>query len=88
MSFGNASKWMIEIDQTRPIIQRALDLGINFFDTANVYSRGRSEEITGEVLKEHRDDVILATKVYGEMGKGPNEQGLSRVHILSHFLDK
>ncbi|MFQ5821552.1 MAG: aldo/keto reductase [Candidatus Heimdallarchaeota archaeon] len=85
MSFGNASKWMLEINQSRPIIKRALDLGINFFDTANIYSRGRSEEITGEVLKGYREDVILATKVYFPMGDGPNEQGLSRVHILSQI---
>ena len=51
MSFGNRQEWMLELEQTRPIIQRALDLGITFFDTANVYSRGRSEEIVGEVLK-------------------------------------
>ncbi|MFQ6126560.1 MAG: aldo/keto reductase [Candidatus Heimdallarchaeota archaeon] len=85
MSFGNASKWMLEIDQARPIIQRALDQGINFFDTANVYSQGRSEEIVGEVLKAYREDVILATKVFFPMGEGPNEQGLSRVHILSQI---
>ena len=86
MSFGT-SQWMLEIDQARPIIQRALDLGINFFDTANFYSRGRSEEIVGEVLKEHRDNLILATKVYFPIGEGPNERGLSRVHIMQQIED-
>ena len=81
MSFGN-SEWMIEIDEARPIVKRALDLGINFFDTANVYSDGRSEEITGELLKESRDDVVIATKVCHEVGEGPNDKGLSRYHIM------
>jgi len=63
-------------------VKRALDLGINFFDTANYYSNGRSEEITGELLRDYRDDVVLATKVYFPMGERPNQQGLSRVHIL------
>ncbi len=81
MGFGN-TEWTIELEESRPIIQRALDLGINFFDTANVYAGGRSEEITGEVLRGHRDDVIIATKVFNPMGEGPNDRGLSRVHIL------
>ncbi|MFQ6126561.1 MAG: aldo/keto reductase [Candidatus Heimdallarchaeota archaeon] len=80
-SFGTC-KWMLEIDQAHLIIQRALDLGINFFDTANSYSQGRSEEIVGEVLKAYREDVILATKVFFPMGEGPNEGGLSRTHIM------
>jgi len=79
--FGNQSEWMIEIDKAKPIIERALDLGLNFFDTANTYSKGRSEEILGEVLEYHRPDVILASKVYFEMGEGPNDRGLSRLHI-------
>jgi 1-deoxyxylulose-5-phosphate synthase len=82
MSFGNGAEWMVEMDKARPIIQRALDLGINFFDTANVYSDGRSEEIIGEVLKERRDNVVIATKVCGKVGEGPNDWGLSRYHIL------
>ncbi len=73
---------MVEIDQAAPIIRRALDLGINFFDTANVYSQGRSEEIVGELLKDHRDDVVIASKVRLQFGEGPNSQGLSRHHIL------
>lgn len=64
------------------IIHRALDAGINFVDTANVYSSGESEEIVGEALKGRRDQVVLATKVHGEMGPGPNDRGNSRVHIL------
>ena len=64
------------------IIHRALDAGINFIDTANVYSNGESEEIVGQALRGHRDQVVLATKVHGEMGPGPNDRGNSRVHIL------
>jgi len=82
MSFGNKESWMVEIDKARPIVKRAIDLGINFFDTANVYSKGRAEEIIGELLKDRREDLVIATKVYGQMGVGPNERGLSRVHVL------
>jgi aryl-alcohol dehydrogenase-like predicted oxidoreductase len=64
------------------IIHRALDARINFVDTANVYSNGESEEIVGQALRGHRDQVVLATKVHGEMGPGPNDRGNSRVHIL------
>jgi aryl-alcohol dehydrogenase-like predicted oxidoreductase len=64
------------------IIHRALDAGINFVDTANVYSKGESEEIVGEALRGRRDQVVLATKVHGEMGPGPNDSGNSRVHIM------
>jgi len=85
MSFGDSREWMLELDQARPILQRAVDLGITFFDTANVYSRGRSEEITGEVLKDYRDNLVIATKVHGVMGEGPNERGQSRVHILKQI---
>ncbi len=74
MSFGNMEEWMVEIDKARPIIKRALDLGVNFYDTANVYSNGRSEEIVGELLKDHRDDVVIATKVRFEHWHG-SEQG-------------
>lgn len=90
MSFGNptVSKWTLDLDASRPIIQKAIDLGINFFDTANVYSAGRSEEITGEVLKGYRDDIVLATKVYFPLQgfklsptPKPNTSGLSRYHI-------
>jgi aryl-alcohol dehydrogenase (NADP+) len=85
MSFGNAKQWMIEIDKAQPIVNRALDLGINFFDTANMYSNGHSEEIMGELLKGYRDEVVLATKVYFPMGEKPNEHGLSRVHIMKQI---
>ncbi|GAC1456497.1 MAG: aldo/keto reductase [Ktedonobacterales bacterium] len=64
------------------IIHRALDAGVNFVDTANVYSNGESEEIVGQALRGRRDQVVLATKVHFEMGSGPNDQGNSRAHIL------
>jgi len=73
---------MIEIDKARRIMKRALDLGVNFFDTANVYSAGRSEEIVGELLEDHRDAVVIATKVRLSTGEGPNKEGLSRYHIM------
>ena len=85
MSFGNTEDWMVEIEKARPIMKRALDLGVNFFDTANVYSNGRSEEIVGELLKDHRDDVVIATKVRLSTGDGPNKEGLSRYHIMDQF---
>jgi aryl-alcohol dehydrogenase (NADP+) len=81
MSFGNSQEWHLEIDQAKPIVDRAYDAGINFFDTANVYSRGRSEEITGELLKDHRDDVVIASKVRFTMGDGHNDKGLNRYHM-------
>ena len=76
-------------DNSRPVIQKALELGINFFDTANVYSIGRSEEILGRALKDfaNRDEVVIATKVHGRMHEGPNGAGLSRKAILSE-IDK
>jgi aryl-alcohol dehydrogenase-like predicted oxidoreductase len=77
----------MEIEKARPIARRALDLGINFFDTANSYSGGRSEEILGELLSGYRDEIILATKVYEKVGDKPNDGGLSRYHILSQ-IDK
>jgi len=88
MSYGGPTErwpWALDEAQSRPFIQRALELGINFFDTANVYSDGRSEEIVGKALRDFasRDEVVLATKVYFEMGPGPNDRGLSRKHILS-----
>jgi aryl-alcohol dehydrogenase-like predicted oxidoreductase len=70
MSFGNQKEWMLEIDKARPILERAFELGINFFDTANTYSMGRSEEILGEVFKHCRSDVVIATKVWGKWVKG------------------
>jgi aryl-alcohol dehydrogenase (NADP+) len=85
MSFGNDSVWKLELDQARPLVKRAIDLGINFFDTANYYSQGRCEEITGECLKDYRNDVIIATKIFYPMGSGPNDRGLSRRHILQQI---
>ncbi len=71
------------------IMNRALDGGINFFDTANVYNGGESEKIVGQALKENgrRDEVVLATKVFGNMGEGPNENGVSRYHIIKACED-
>jgi aryl-alcohol dehydrogenase-like predicted oxidoreductase len=76
-------------DQSFEIINRALDGGINFIDTANVYNQGESEKIVGRALKGNgrRDEVVLATKVYGRMGDGPNEQGVSRYHIIKSCED-
>jgi 1-deoxyxylulose-5-phosphate synthase len=82
MSFGNGGDWMVEEEGAKQVLKRAWDLGVNFFDTANVYSKGRSEEIVGEFLGGIRNDAVLATKVRGEMGPGPNGQGLSRAHIM------
>lgn len=72
-------------DESRPFIQRALELGFNFFDTANVYSLGTSEEILGRAVRDFakRDDVVIATKVYFPMGQAPNSRGLSRKHIFT-----
>lgn len=81
MSFGDSRKWTLEIDEARPIVEKAIDLGVNFFDTANVYATGRSEEITGELLKEYRDDVVVATKIRFPMGEGKNDKGLNRFHM-------
>ena len=85
MSFGSDLAWKVELDQARPIIKKAIDLGINFFDTANRYSLGRSEEITGECLKGYRDDMVVATKVRRAMGSKPNQSGLSRRHIMQQI---
>src|SRR5687768_1706568 len=91
MGFGDAErwvhKWVLDDENSRPIIRKALELGINFFDTANVYSIGVSEEILGRALKEFakRDDVVIATKVHGKMREGPNGSGLSRKAILAEI---
>ena len=91
MGFGDAErwihKWVLDEETSRPIIQKALELGINFFDTANVYSIGRSEEILGRALRDlaDRDEVVIATKLHGQMREGPNGQGLSRKAILSEI---
>lgn len=93
MGFGDAErwlhKWVLNEENSRPIIKKALELGINFFDTANVYSIGASEEILGRALKDfaNRDEVVIATKLHGRMHEGPNGAGLSRKAILSE-IDK
>lgn len=91
MGFGDATrwihKWVLSEEDSRLLIKKALELGINFFDTANVYSIGASEEILGRALKDFasRDEVIIATKVHGRMNDGPNGAGLSRKAILSEI---
>jgi len=76
--------WTLDEEKSRPLIRQAVELGINFFDTANVYSDGTSEEILGRALKEYtrREDVVIATKVHGRMRPGPNGAGLSRKAIF------
>ena len=91
MSYGTPEwrEWVLPEEQSRPFIQRALELGVNFFDTADMYSHGVSEEVLGRALKDfaRRDEVVVATKVFfpmgGPMGGGPNDKGLSRKHILA-----
>src|SRR5208282_3433889 len=82
MSFGNDAAWQIELEEARRVIKKAIDAGINFFDTADQYSNGRSETILGECLKPWRDAVVIATKVGFPMGTDPNDVGLSRRHIM------
>lgn len=86
LTFGDSTwrDWVLDEEESRSFFKKALELGINFFDTANVYSLGRSEEVTGRALKEMagRDEVIISTKVYNPMGDAPNARGLSRKHIL------
>src|SRR3954469_11872449 len=86
MTYGTSKwrDWVLDEDAARPFYKRALEHGINFFDTADMYSRGVSEEVTGRALKElaKRDQVVVATKVALPMGDGPNDKGLSRKHIL------
>jgi 1-deoxyxylulose-5-phosphate synthase len=79
--------WTLDEEKSRPIIRQALELGINFFDTANVYAEGSSEEITGRALRDfaRRDEVVLATKVHGRMRPGPNGAGLSRKAIMAEI---
>ncbi|MGO4106406.1 aldo/keto reductase [Paenibacillus sp. YAF4_2] len=91
MSFGDVDRWnhpwILDEENSRPIIKRALDLGINFFDTANIYSTGASEEIVGRALKDYanRDEVVIATKVFFRMQEGPNGAGLSRKSIMTEI---
>ncbi|WP_258296933.1 aldo/keto reductase [Paenibacillus peoriae] len=93
MSFGIGERgdfpWALNEERSRPMIKKALEAGINFFDTANVYSGGTSEEITGRILKENanRDEIVLASKVFYPVAEGPNRGGLSRKAIMSE-IDK
>ena len=87
MSFGKVTDerpWVLGIEEARPMYRRAWDAGINFYDTANVYAQGTSEELTGALIKElaPRDEIVLATKVFGLMKPGPNGRGLSRKAIM------
>lgn len=82
-------EWVLDEEQGRPFIKRALELGFNFFDTADMYSLGRSEEVLGKALKDFgpsRDKLVIATKVFFPMGDDPNQKGLSRKHIM-HAID-
>jgi aryl-alcohol dehydrogenase-like predicted oxidoreductase len=91
MSYGEPDRgthpWSLPEEQSRPFIKRALEAGINFFDTANVYSAGSSEEIVGRALRDFadRDEIVLATKVHGVMRPGPNGRGLSRKAIMGEI---
>lgn len=88
MTYGSSRwrPWVLDEDASRPLIKQALEVGINFFDTADMYSSGASEEVLGRALKDFgpgREKVIIATKVFYPMGEGPNERGLSRKHIMA-----
>ena len=87
MTYGTSKwrPWILDEEPSRPFIQRALELGINFFDTADMYSLGVSEEVVGRALRDfaRRDDVVIATKVFYPMSDGLNDRGLSRKHLLS-----
>ncbi len=86
MTYGTSEwrDWVLDEDASRPFVQRALELGINFFDTADMYSRGVSEEVTGRALRDFakRDEVVIATKVFSPMSDDVNARGLSRKHIM------
>lgn len=93
MSFGDPAKgwhpWILDEEASRPILRRAVEAGINFFDTANIYAAGSSEEVTGRALKEfaRRDEIVIATKAHGRWGKGPNQSGLSRKALFQAIDD-
>ena len=91
MSYGSKSwrGWILDEEEGRPFLRRALELGINFFDTADMYSNGASEEVLGRALRDFgpsRDRLVIATKVFFPLGNDPNQRGLSRKHIL-HAID-
>ena len=88
MTYGSPAwrEWVLDGPAAEPIVRRAAEQGVTFFDTADMYSAGASEEVTGQLLRElfpQRDDYVLATKVYNPMGEGPNDRGLSRKHIMA-----
>ena len=87
MSFGSSvwRPWVLDEEASLPVIQRAIESGINFFDTADMYSNGASEEVLGRALRRfaRREDVVIATKVFYPVGEAPNDRGLSRKHVLS-----
>ncbi|MGB8365169.1 MAG: aldo/keto reductase, partial [Rhizomicrobium sp.] len=91
MTYGSPQwrDWVLDEEASRPFIKAALDAGINFFDTADIYSHGASEEVLGRALRDFgppREQLVIATKVFNPMGKSPNEAGLSRKHIM-HAID-
>jgi aryl-alcohol dehydrogenase-like predicted oxidoreductase len=90
MTYGTSKwrDWVLDEAESRPFIQRALELGVNFFDTADMYSDGMSEVVLGRALNDfaRREEVVIATKVFNPMGPSPNQRGLSRLHIL-HAID-
>ena len=91
MTYGSKKwrEWVLDEEESRPFLKRALEAGINFFDTADMYSLGASEEVLGRALKQFgpsRDKVVIATKVFNPMGDDPNQRGLSRKHIM-HAID-
>lgn len=88
MSYGDQAEgdWILGEDAAEPLVRRAVEAGVTYFDTADMYSNGASEQVTGRLLDKfflHREDYVLATKVYFPMGPGPNDRGLSRKHILA-----
>jgi aryl-alcohol dehydrogenase (NADP+) len=91
MTYGTSKwrDWVLDEEESRPFIRRALEGGVNFFDTADMYSKGMSEQVLGRALKDfsRREEMVIATKVYFPMGSGPNQRGLSRLHILNAIDD-
>jgi aryl-alcohol dehydrogenase-like predicted oxidoreductase len=92
MTYGSSKwrEWVLDEEQSRPLIKQAIEAGINFFDTADMYSLGRSEEVLGRALKDFgpgRDRLVIATKVFYPTGDDPNQRGLSRKHIM-HAIDE
>src|SRR5215216_306121 len=87
MTYGSPEwrPWVLDEARSRPFIARAIEAGINFFDTADMYSLGLSEEILGRAIRDfsRRDKVVIATKVYFEMSTDPNDRGLSRKHVMA-----